>query len=382
MTAQPSPPVFIGAMSGTSLDGLDLVAVTFDPQHRPNLLASECYRYPAALRESLHRLTHDDQLTLPRLGQTDTRLGQFYADSIERFCQDNRIDKTRICAVGSHGQTIWHAPGGPSPFSMQIGDANIIAATTGLDVVADFRRRDIALGGQGAPFACAYHERVFRANGRDRVIVNIGGIANITCLFGNPQREVLGFDSGPGNTLLDEFCRRQFGKPFDSGGQLARQGRILERELDALMQSESYFSAPYPKSTGTEYFSPGWLERSGLLAPHHHPADVMATLAELTARSIQLAITQANIQPAEIYVCGGGAHNDYLLERLRNHVQPASVATTRDLGVDPDWVEAITFAWLARQTLDRQPANLPSVTKAKNVTILGAVYFHRQADCM
>jgi len=366
-------------MSGTSLDGLDLAAVKFNPQQQPVMLASAYFPYPDELRQSLHELIHGDNLRLPDLGRTDTRLGHFYAQSINRFCTQNLIDKSQICAVGSHGQTIWHAPSGDAPFTMQIGDPNIIAAITELDVVADFRRRDMALGGQGAPFACAYHQQVFRSTSLDRIIVNIGGIANITCLPHQQDREVIGFDSGPGNTLIDEFSRRHLGAAFDDCGNFARQGQVMEDNLNALMNNEPYFAMPPPKSTGTEYFSPHWLERSGLLDATR-PADSMATLVELTARSIASAIEQTSMQPDEVYVCGGGAHNQYLLERLQSHVRPAALASTEALGLHPDWVEAVTFAWLAHQTVHRRPSNLPSVTKAKNFTILGGLYLHRQAS--
>lgn len=374
-------PIYIGAMSGTSLDGLDLVAVSFDDHSRPTLLASECHAYSSDLRQDLRNLIQQPATNLADLGQTDTRLGRFYADSIDQFCTRNRLDKSAIRAVGSHGQTIWHSPDGPAPFTLQIGDPNIIAAQTGLDVVADFRRRDIALGGQGAPFACAYHEQVFRSDDKDRVIINIGGIANITYLPSDPSQPVIGFDSGPGNTFMDAFSRSHLGQDYDDAGAFARQGSILHDWLERTLREEPYFLRAHPKSTGTEYFSPAWLERSGLLH-HERPADVMATLCELTARSITHAIEHSSLVPDEVFICGGGAHNHFLLQRLAERLAPARVATTDVLGLPPDWVEAITFAWLARQTMDRRPSNLPSVTKAKKFTILGAVYFDRQFDSL
>ncbi len=362
----------IGTMSGTSMDGLDLAAVDFSTPKHPKLIHSDFIAYPTDLKQELQSLATNPQAGINQLGQLDSRLGQFYAQAINRFIAQHQLEDRPISAIGSHGQTVLHQPDADHPFTLQIGDPNIIAANTGLTVVADFRRRDIALGGQGAPLAPAFHEQVFRSTTVNRAIINIGGIANITGLPADPELTVTGYDTGPGNTLLDLICRQRLDCDYDADGRLARQGQISTALVESILEQEDYFLQTPPKSTGTDYFSPQWLEQQRLLELGDH--DLLATLSELTAVSIARGLSFLSYQVDECFVCGGGAHNSFLLERIQHHLPGRLIATTDYLGIPPDWVEAMAFAWLARQTLLQQPGNLPAVTNAQNLTILGAVY--------
>jgi anhydro-N-acetylmuramic acid kinase len=275
-----------------------------------------------------------------------------------------------VRAVGSHGQTVRHRPRGTHPFTLQIGDANVIAARTGIAVVADFRRRDVALGGQGAPLLPAFHKAAFGDASEERIVVNIGGVANLTLL--PAKGEVRGFDTGPGNVLLDHWSREHLHEPYDAEGSFAAGGRVDEALLTHLL-ADPYFAAPPPKSTGPEHFNGPWLE-GALGATRRKPEDVAATLAELTARSIADATKRQAPGVARVFACGGGAHNKHLMARLAALLPGATLASTTSLGIDPDWVEAAGFAWLARETLQRRPGNLPSVTGAAQYSVLGAIY--------
>ena len=364
---------YLGTMSGTSMDGLDIVAVDFSSAHHPRLLQTEFIAYPDDLKLALQSLVSGPQATIGELCQLDSRLGQFYATALNRFISDHQLEKQQISAIGSHGQTIRHQPVGEHPYSLQIGDPNIIAATTGLTVVVDFRRRDIALGGEGAPLAPAFHNQVFRSEQCNRAIINIGGIANITGLAADPGQPVSGFDTGPGNCLIDWVCSEYFARAYDDNGDLASTGNILFEPLQRILTEEQYFQQLPPKSTGTDYFSPAWLRKSGWL--DFDKQDLLATLTELSAISISQGLNHLPYPVDECFVCGGGAHNHHLMHRLQYHLSDRSLSSTAELGIDPDWVEAMAFAWLARQTLLHQPGNLPSVTNAQKLTILGAVYF-------
>lgn len=365
--------IYIGTMTGTSMDGLDLVAVTFSSNNQPDLLAWQQVSYPEELRKPLQELALDEGATVSQMCELDTALGRFYAKHINRFITHSGISGKHISAVAMHGQTVRHAVNCTLPYTLQIGDPNIVAALTGLVVTADFRRRDIALGGQGAPLAPAYHNQAFRSQNCNRVIINIGGIANITCLPSDPSSDICGFDTGPGNTLMDYLSKQALGTDYDNNGEFARSGKILSPQLTSLLQHEEYFHMPAPKSTGTDYFSPEWLKQSGLLDAK--PADTMATLVELVCINLADAVKGLPMRIHEGYVCGGGAHNHYLMQRLAFHLGDCKLETTTALGIHPDWVEAIAFAWMARQTLHQRPANHPSVTNAEKFTILGAVYY-------
>ena len=355
------------------MDGLDMVAVEFDTDKPPQLLHSHTEAYPEDLRQALISMAVDTNARISDMCELDTRLGQFYGTAIKQFVQQIDMSPQQFIAIGSHGQTIRHAPQGKHPYTLQIGDPNIIAVETGITVVADFRRRDIALGGQGAPLAPGFHAQVFRSGHLNRAIINIGGIANVTLLPASTSQLVQGFDTGPGNTLLDHVCRQQFDCDYDNRGLTARTGTIHASLLEQILQKEAYFSLPAPKSTGTDYFSPQWLAQTGLLSLS--ATDLLATLTELTAISIAQGIRDLPLGIEQGVVCGGGAHNDFLLERLSSQLPEIEITTTSQFGYNPDWVEAMAFAWLAKQTLDLRPGNLPSVTNAQNFTILGGVYF-------
>jgi anhydro-N-acetylmuramic acid kinase len=365
--------IYIGTMSGTSMDGLDIVAMRFPEDKPPESCATQFTPYPDALKQRLQDLALDANASLNNMCQLDSELGQYYAQQINEFIAHTGLSRQRISAIGSHGQTVRHCIKKDTPFTLQIGDPNIIAAKTGLTVVADFRRRDIALNGQGAPLAPAFHNQVFRDNQANRVIINIGGIANITFLPANPNKEVIGFDSGPGNTLMDHLCKLKFDRPYDEDGKIANRGMIHQERLNNLLDNEPYFKKAFPKSTGTDYFSPKWLTSSGLL--ELTPEDCMACLGGLTATSIAQAISALDTSIDEFYLCGGGAKNTHLTQILTQQLGSDNLYTTERLGIHPDWVEASAFAWLACQTLQRKPGNLPSVTNADKFTILGAVYY-------
>ncbi|HSC48256.1 MAG TPA: anhydro-N-acetylmuramic acid kinase [Gammaproteobacteria bacterium] len=362
--------LFIGLMSGTSADGIDAVLMAFDPA--PKLLATHYTPYADSLRSRIRRFASAAYAAdaIDELGALDAELGQLFAAAALALLEEARVGPARVKAVGSHGQTVRHRPRGPHPFTLQIADANVIAARTGLTVVADFRRRDVALGGQGAPLLPAFHRAAFGHASEERVVVNIGGIANITLL--PPQGEVRGFDTGPGNVLMDHWSREHQGKPYDSEGAYAATGRVDDALLTRLL-ADPYFAAPPPKSTGPEHFNAAWLEQA-LGTSRRKPEDVAATLAELTARSIAEAVRRQAPGVKRVYACGGGAHNMHLMARLASLLPGITLASTAALGIDPDWVEAAGFAWLARETLERRPGNLPSVTGAAQYSILGAIH--------
>jgi anhydro-N-acetylmuramic acid kinase len=363
---------FIGTLSGTSMDGIDAALVDFSP--KPVLAASCSLKFPEDLRTELLALAVPGDNEIDRLGRADVRLGRLFAQAANELLARAKVPPAQVRAIGSHGQTIRHRPGQAAPFTLQIGDPNVIAAATGLPVVADFRRKDMALGGQGAPLVPAFHDAMFRQPGTDRVIVNIGGIANLTVLPGEAARPILGFDTGPGNTLLDGWSRRILRKPMDRDGAFAASGR-LQTGLLALLLRDPYFSQPAPKSTGPEYFSPDWLQGHLAAFGEIAPADVQATLLALTTHSIADSIRRqsASRQP-EVFVCGGGAHNIALMRSLSENLPGAAVGPTDNLGVPVDWVEAMAFAWLARQRWHEKAGNCPLVTGATRPAVLGGLY--------
>jgi anhydro-N-acetylmuramic acid kinase len=308
------------------------------------------------------------------MGRADVQVGRLFAQAVNELLSQAAVSPSRVTAIGSHGQTIRHRPGGDTPFTLQIGDPSVIATATGIPVVGDFRRKDLALGGQGAPLVPAFHDAVFRKPGADRIIVNIGGIANLTVLSGNPNAPILGFDTGPGNTLLDGWIRRILLKPMDRDGAFAASGRVHAALLAAL-HSDPYFQQAPPKSTGPEYFSGSWLEQHLGAAGNPVPADVQATLLALTAQSIADSIRELpGISRPMVYVCGGGAHNGALMRALQHNLPGSAVATTDALGMPVDWVEAMAFAWLARQRIHQMPGNCPLVTGASRPAVLGGLW--------
>ena len=358
-------------MSGTSMDGIDAVLVDFSAA-RLQLIAIHNHDYSSGTRALLESaLQLPDPLTAD-LGETDHAVGQAFADATNVLLQQAGMQPDAVVAIGSHGQTIHHAPNALQPCSLQIGNPEIIARQTGIDVVADFRRADIEAGGQGAPLVPAFHRAVFADSREDRAILNIGGIANITILPADPALAVTGFDTGPGNTLMDQWTNRQLGTAMDLCGDWGRQGTVNQEILAQLMRDD-YFGAPPPKSTGREYFNLAWLE-SVLNGHPADAADIQATLCELTAFSIADAITQYAKTTQRLLVCGGGIHNTLLMERLTAVLPGMVIESTMDYGIDPDWVEAVAFAWLARQNLLGKTGNLPEVTGAHHAVILGRQY--------
>lgn len=362
--------LYAGLMSGTSLDGID--AALIDLSATPRVIAAQTYPLSDTLRSDLLALCHSGSDEIERMGVADRRLGLALGAAVLRLLRDNALSPSAVRAIGSHGQTIRHRPAAvknDSAFTLQIGDPTSIAEITGITTVADFRRRDIAAGGQGAPLVPAFHRAVF-GSAQARAIVNIGGIANITGL--SAGGEVIGFDTGPGNTLLDHWIHRHSGAHYDRDGAWGRTGTTIPALLDSLLR-DSYFALPAPKSTGREHFHGDWLDRhlAGNLWP---PADVQATLVELTARNIAAGIAALPFTVSAIYVCGGGAYNSHLMTRLEALLHPRLLASTAQLGIAPEWVEAAAFAWLAQQTLRGKPGNLPSVTGAAGERILGAIY--------
>lgn len=360
--------LYIGLMSGTSVDGIDAAVVDFS-QAQPTLIAQQYSPYSADFRQRILALCRPGNDEVNRLGELDILLGKQFAKTTQVLLAHHKINPQKIRAIGSHGHSIRHHP--ERGFTLQIGDPNIIAAETGITTVADFRRRDLAFGGQGAPLVPAFHQAIFSDASVNRVIVNIGGIANITLLPKEKNLPVFGFDTGPGNTLLDAWAEKQLQQPRDEQGAFARSG-TAQPELLTRLLNDAFFKMPAPKSTGPEYFNLTWLE--SFLPATIQARDVQTTLVELTARSIIAAI-KPHFSTAEIYVCGGGVHNTYLMQRLRDAAMHYSVASTEKLGIHPDWVEAMAFAWLAKQTLAGKPGNLTAVTGAKQASILGGVYF-------
>ncbi len=358
--------LYIGLMSGTSMDGIDAALVDFSQPH-PVLVDSHFLPYSTDFRKRMIDLCHPGVDEINRLGEMDVLLGKQFAHTVQHLLKKNQLTTHDIHAIGSHGQTIRHDPA--RRFTLQIGDPNIIAAETGITTIADFRRRDIAWGGQGAPLVPAFHHAIFSSD-VDRVIVNIGGIANITLLPAH-DKTILGFDSGPGNTLLDAWAEKHLQEPRDHHGNWGKQG-VIQKDLLERMLKDPYFKRMPPKSSGREYFNLHWLEQFSV--EDDEPVDVQATLTELTAQSILLAI-QPYFSSGEILLCGGGVHNEFLMQRLRKLGENYRIETTEKQGIHPDWVEAVAFAWLAKQTLTKQPGNVIAVTGAKRASILGGVYF-------
>ncbi len=368
------PGVYLGLMSGTSMDGIDAALVRLD-SHRCEVLHAETCRYDDALRSSLFAASRNPQhFTVDQVGQLDQRVALAFLKAAREVLAASGTNTEDVVAIGSHGQTVRHQPRCKPAFTMQLGDPNVIANGTGITTVADFRRADLALGGEGAPLAPAFHRWAFTANSA-RIVLNIGGFANITVLPANDEA-VSGCDTGPGNTLLDWWCERHTGRAYDDDGGWAAGGSFDEQLLQALL-ADPYFALPGPKSTGFEYFHSAWLEERLAKQRTLAPVDVQASLAELTARSIADAIAHSAPHAAEILVCGGGVHNSDLLRRLRSSLPQASVVSTADFGIDPDWIEAAAFAWLAARRLADLPGNLPAVTGASRPAILGGIYSGR-----
>ncbi|MBT8131627.1 MAG: anhydro-N-acetylmuramic acid kinase [Gammaproteobacteria bacterium] len=363
-------------MSGTSMDGVDAGLLHCDLSF--SVEKGITLPFPHDLHSQLlHLVDHPGSVSLDKLGRLDAAIGGCFADAVEQLLKSCKLRARDITAIGSHGQTIRHQPSGPYAFSMQIADPNVIAARTGITTVADFRRRDIALGGQGAPLTPAFHHAVFADKSEERVVVNIGGMSNMTLL--SRAGEVAGHDTGPGNVLMDAWARQHHGQSFDNEGSWARSGSVNE-ELLRLLLAEDFFDLAPPKSTGRELFNLPWLTAHLIsMDDAPTPEDVQTTLCELTARTIAQAIKRYLPAAKRCLVCGGGANNTYLMERLSALSSQCVIESTAQYGIDPEWVEAAAFAWLARQTLLGRSGNLQAVTGASAPAVLGAIFSAHQA---
>jgi len=361
---------FIGLISGTSIDAIDCALVSFDGA-RPTLKATHSRPYSPVLRQQLLTLCSQTDISLELLGEAHVAVGQHFAAAVNELLAREKLQPEQIQAIGSHGQTVYHKPEQPLAFTLQIGDPNTIAFNTGIITVADFRGKDMAAGGEGAPLAPLFHRAVFASPDTSRVIVNLGGIANLSVIADG--REFLGYDTGPANVLMDYWIDKNLQQPVDLQGQWATSGDVSE-DLLTLLLDDPYFAAPEPKSTGREYFNGRWLEeRLSRLAQPVPAADVQATLLELTASTVVTEIDN-QLQPDQVFLCGGGAHNTALVKRFRQLLPDSDVASTEQLGIPPDWVEAMTFAWLARERLAGSPQDTCSITGAARPVILGGVY--------
>lgn len=361
--------LYIGLMSGTSMDGVDVALVDFSGLH-PHLLDCQSFPYPKALLAQLHILCAPSTNEIVQMGHADRAVAEVFAQATLIVLKENYIRPEQVRAIGSHGQTIRHVPSGEHSFTLQIGDPNTLAVATGIDVIADFRRKDMALGGQGAPLVPAFHQAVFGHARQSRIVVNIGGIANLTYLPRAGLGKVLGYDTGPGNTLMDAWCHKHTGQSFDFKGQWAAQSSASSALLERLCQ-HSYFSSKAPKSTGRELFNLTWLEQQ--LAAHSmivSPPEVQATLAMFTSKTIADEILHFP-DVEQVYICGGGAKNEFLMECLESRLHECEVLTTDELGIAPDAVEAMAFAWLAYAHNNKLNGSLASVTGATRDAVLG-----------
>lgn len=353
-------------MSGTSLDGIDAALVSFG-EGASKLLHCHFHPFDESLRTELLDLNRTGPNELERAGLAANQLSRHYASAIQELLKPSGIEPRQISGIGCHGQTIRHRP--DLGFTIQLANPSLLAELTGITVVADFRSRDIAAGGHGAPLVPAFHASLFRHPRQHRVIVNIGGISNLTDL--PPRGKVIGFDCGPGNLLLDGWISQHLNQAYDKNGTWAASGHVLTELLQRLL-AEPFFAEPPPRSTGRDLFNLSWLENH--LSAEFAPADVQSTLLQLTVEGIAKSVLDYCSEGREIYLCGGGAHNGELVRRLKLRLPDRSIASTKEIGVEPDWVEAFAFAWLARQTLHHLSGNLPEVTGARGPRILGGIY--------
>ena len=353
-------------MSGTSLDGVDAALVDLS-QAAPRLVASQYQPYPQSLKDALLALHQPAHNELHQAQLIASQLSREYADAALLLLKKAGVDATQVQAIGCHGQTIRHRP--EHGYTIQLNNAALLAELTGIHVVSDFRSRDIAAGGQGAPLVPAFHDKVLRHPNIHRVILNVGGIANVTDL--PVGKTTLGFDTGPGNLLMDAWITEHQGKPYDKDGAWAASGKVIPELLQRLL-AESFFSTKPPKSTGRDLFNMDWLTQR--LSGNETPADVQMTLLALTGDSIADAVSRFCTDAKEIYVCGGGAHNRQLMAHLQLALPHCTIKKSDSLGIDADWMEAIAFAWLAQQAMHLRPGNLPAVTGAQHPCVLGAIY--------
>lgn len=366
--------LFVGAISGTSVDGLDLALIRVH-RRKIELIAGHTAAFAPDLQQALKALAFADDVSLEHLGSIDRQLGHVIATAIIEFLDRAAVDPSAVTAIGSHGQTIRHRPDGLWPFTMQIGDPHTIAEVTGIRTFADFRRRDIAAGGQGAPLVPPFHAALFAfgSRTRGRIVLNVGGISNVTLIPTDASQPLTGFDTGPGNALLDLWAGRHLGTNYDAGGAWGASGEVIPALLRACL-SEPFLTRSPPKSTGKELFNAPWLDAHLASFGSAAPADVQATLVELTARSVIDAINPHCRTGSSLIVCGGGRHNDALMRRLHSLFSHGEVTTTDALGFNGDWIEAAAFAWLGYRALTGKPGNARAVTGARGERVLGACY--------
>jgi len=355
--------LYIGLMSGTSLDAIDAALIDFSNDVK--LIEAIEINIPTDIRDEIYALNTPCLNELSRSLILDKKLAALFSKAVIQLLKKTGYSSNKITAIGSHGQTLRHSPDGDYGYSLQVGDPNCISEQTGITVVADFRSRDIAAGGQGAPLVPAFHQTVFISPEENRAIINIGGMANISLLFNNEQNG--GFDTGPGNVLMDYWCQKNTGKHYDLNGAWAETGQVDITLLNEML-AEPYFKKQPPKSTGREMFDGHWVEQFNV--EEIPPENVQATLLELTAQSICHAVPE---ETDAIYLCGGGALNTKLLKRI-SELGNKKTHTTEKLGIAPEWVEATAFAWLAKQTINHQAGNAPEATGAKGNRVLGGIY--------
>lgn len=359
--------LYLGVMSGTSLDGLDIALI--EQEQHTRLLATHYIPMPSSLRQDLLDLCSSGPDEIARAALAEAQWVQLAAKGIADLLHSQNLKATDVCAIGSHGQTIRHEPA--RGFTVQIGNPALLAELTGICVVGDFRRRDVAAGGQGAPLVPAFHEALFEHQGQRLAVLNVGGFSNLSLI--EQDKPVSGFDCGPGNVLLDAWVQQKQGHSYDADGAWAATGRVDANLLVSLL-SDPFFAGTGPKSTGREVFNLPWLMQHLAKQPLIADADVQATLLEVTAHSIVSSLQAAQKDTQALLVCGGGAHNATLMRRLAALLPGALVSSTAAHGVDPDWVEAMAFAWLAHCCLQGIPGNRPSVTGARGARVLGAIY--------
>lgn len=378
MKTPPTAPTlyYMGLMSGTSLDGIDAALVAITHSAPPRLVATHAEPMPEALHSALLTLCNAEQVNFAQLALAENAFCHLQAQAINTLLAQQGLSPSQISAIGSHGQTIEHAPdghsGGPA-YTLQLDNPSLLVELTGCTVVADFRRRDLAAGGQAAPLAPAFHQALFGRQTVEQLILNLGGIANVTWLPRHAEQPALGFDTGPANVLLDAWFAKHYPGRFDQNGSWAKSGQV-DSALLARCLNEPYFRQPPPRSTGRELFHLTWLKQH--LTGTESPEDVQATLAELTAISVAEGIKHLlpDNQPATLITCGGGAHNAYLMARLAHYLPNATFTSPSAYGWPEDWIEAGAFAWLAHQRLHHLPGNLPSVTGASGLRVLGGIY--------
>jgi anhydro-N-acetylmuramic acid kinase len=369
--------LIIGLMSGTSADGIDAVVVNFKSGNSLELVGSSFTAYPKTIQQRINTLGQSQQKVKPSdFLELDKELANLYANACLQLLHQEKLDKRSIRAIANHGQTIEHEPNASPPYSLQIGSGQIIADLTGIEVISQFRQADLEHGGQGAPLMPAFHKAMFKPgdSSSSDFIVNLGGIANISLL----GETVIGFDTGPANTLLNQWIQLHQGKDYDDAGRWAKTG-IVQSEVLAELMADPYLSLPFPKSTGPDYFNLAWLESKIVNLGEYKPEDVQATLQAFTVESIAIGIHQVlesrkKLHTGAIYICGGGAHNTSLLADLRHRLTGFDIQLTDSLGIPADWVESIGFAWLGYCYLHDIESNLPSVTGANRELVLGKSY--------